>query len=59
MLGVEQIYQAISKAKSKNLLIDFACKSGEVIFYKEFEMLANAYKRGATRSLSRLVRAIS
>lgn len=54
MSGVEQIYQTISKAKSKNLLIDFACKSGGAIFYKEFEMLANAYKRGATRSLSRL-----
>lgn len=40
-------------------MIDFACKSGGAIFYKEFEMLANAYKRGATRFLSRLVRAIS
>lgn len=55
MSGVEQIYQAISKAKSKNLLIDFACKSGGAIFYKEFEMLANAYKRVATRSFSRLL----
>lgn len=59
MSGVEQIYKAISKAKSKILQIligflDFASKSGGAIFYKEFEMLANAYKRGATRSFSRL-----
>lgn len=58
MSGVEQIYKAISKAKSKiltnfDMVLDFASRSGGAIFYKEFEMLANAYKRGATRSFSR------
>ena len=37
------------------LVLDFACKSGGAIFYKEFEMSMYSYKRGAIPSFSRFL----